>query len=197
MTTAPGDPLGCVHLGVHRIGGHHRLVQVQRFEKLSERGDLVGLAGHPLLGQHGAGGVVQSGQEMGHRHLPPTSPAHGLAIHRDHSASVDGAGAYAHHDLRWASTSAGSRSCSTRRMDDCRGQGLVRRWSQGLQVGGGQVGGVLPYRRQAATAREHSGHSQRQDRRQVMAHTPSVAWVGDAPEDTGRGLARQGGRDGR
>ena len=135
MTTAPGDPLGCVHLGVHRIGGHHRLVQVQRFEKLSERGDLVGLAGHPLLGQHGAGGVVQSGQEMGHRHLPPTSPAHGLAIHRDHSASVDGAGAYAHHDLRWASTSAGSRSCRTRRMDDCRGQGLVRRWSQGLQVG--------------------------------------------------------------
>ena len=82
-------------------------------------------------------------------------------------------------------------------MDDCRGQGLVRRWSQGLQVGGGQVGGVLPYRRQAATAREHSGHSQGQDRRQVMAHTASVAWVGDAPEDTGRGLARQGGRDGR
>jgi len=40
VPTAPGDPLGCVHRGVHRIGGHHRPVQVQRFEKLSERGDL-------------------------------------------------------------------------------------------------------------------------------------------------------------
>lgn len=34
---------------------------------------------------------------------------------------------------------------------------------QGPQVGGGQVDGVLPYRRQAATAREHSGHGQGRD----------------------------------
>ena len=95
MTTAPGDPLGCVHLGVHRIGGHHRLVQVQRFEKLSERGDLVGLAGHPLLGQHGAGGVVQSGQEMRRRVLAGAGPTHGLAVHRDDCSSFDGAGACA------------------------------------------------------------------------------------------------------
>ena len=95
VTTTPGDPLGCVHLGVHRIGAHHRPVQVQRFEKLSECGDLVGLAGHSLLGQHGAGGLVQSGQEMRRRVLAGAGCAHGLTVHRDHSATVDGAGACA------------------------------------------------------------------------------------------------------
>ena len=44
---------------------------------------------------------------------------------------------------------------------------LPRLQSQGLQVGGG----VLPYRSQAATAGQHSGHGQRQHRKQVMTHT--------------------------
>ena len=69
--------------------------------------------------------------------------------------------------------------------------------TQGLQVGGGQVGGVLPYRRQATTAGQHSGHGQGQDREQAMAHTPYVAGICDVPEGTGQGLARQGGRGGR
>ena len=146
MTTAPGDPLGCVHLGVHRIGGHHRLVEVQRFEKLSERGDLVGLAGHPLLGQHGAGGVVQVLQ----------NPADGRL----------------------------------------RRKSLALLQPQGLQVGTSQVGGVLPNRCQVATARQHSGHSQRQDREQAVARSASVAWVGDVPENLDQGLARQGVRGG-
>lgn len=91
VTTLITDPLGGACLGVYRIGAHHHPVQVQRFEKLPECGDVVGLVRHPLLGQHGAGGVVQSGQEMRYRHLPLASPAHGLAVHCDHSASVDGA----------------------------------------------------------------------------------------------------------
>ena len=95
VTTTPGDPLGCVHLGVHRIGGHHRPVHVQRFEQDRQGGDLVGLAGHSLLGQHGAGGVVQSGQEMRCRVLAGAGCAHGLTAHRDHSATVDGADACA------------------------------------------------------------------------------------------------------
>lgn len=41
-----------------------------------------------------------------------------------------------------------------------RRQGLARLQSQGLQVGGGQIGGVLPYRRQAATPGHHSGDGQ-------------------------------------
>ena len=57
---------------------------------------------------------------------------------------------------------------------------LPRLQSQGLQVGGGQVGGVLPYRSQAATAGQHSGHGQRQHRRQVMAHTLPVPGAGGA-----------------
>ena len=70
--------------------------------------------------------------------------------------------------------------------------------SQGLQIGGGQVGGVLPYRSQAATVRQHSGHGQRQDREQAVAHSASVAWVGDVPKEPGPGAgARQGVRGGR
>jgi len=56
------------------------------------RGPLVGLAGHPLLGQYGARGVVQGGQEVRRRILAPARSAHGLAVHRDHPAAVDGAG---------------------------------------------------------------------------------------------------------
>ena len=40
VATLIADPLGGVHLGVHRIGGDHRPVEVQGFEKLPERGDL-------------------------------------------------------------------------------------------------------------------------------------------------------------
>ena len=58
---------------------------------------------------------------------------------------------------------------------------------QGPQVGGGQVDGVLPYRRQAATSGQHPGHGQEQHRGQVKAHTASVAWVGDAPENLDQG----------
>lgn len=67
---------------------------------------------------------------------------------------------------------------------------------QGPQVGGGQVDGVLPYRRQAATSGQHPGHGQEQHRGQVKAHTASVAWVGDAPENLDQGLVRQGVRGG-
>ena len=98
------------------------------------------------------------------------------------------------HDLRRVLRSVGSRSCSTRRMDDCRRQGLPRFQTQGLQVGGGQVGGVLPDGRQAPAACEHSRHGQGQDCEQAVAHAPPIPGVGDVPENLGQGLARQGGR---
>ena len=33
VTIPTDDPLGCVYLGVHRIGGDHHPVKVQRFEQ--------------------------------------------------------------------------------------------------------------------------------------------------------------------
>jgi hypothetical protein len=80
VTTTPGDPLGCACLGVHRIGGGpppRRGPTVRAGP--AGREPLVGLAGHSLLGQHGAGGVVQSGQEMRRRVLAGAGPTHGLA----------------------------------------------------------------------------------------------------------------------
>ena len=79
VTTTPGNPLGCACLGVHRIGGDHRPVQAWGLKQVPQGRDLVGLAGHSLLGQHGAGGLVQSGQEMRRRILAGAGPTHGLA----------------------------------------------------------------------------------------------------------------------
>lgn len=70
-----------------------------------------------------------------------------------------------------------------------RGQDSVRRQYQDLQVGGGQVGGVLPYHCQAATSDQHPGRGQGQDLGQVIAHAPPVPWVGDVPDNVGQGLA--------
>ena len=67
---------------------------------------------------------------------------------------------------------------------------------QGPQVGGGQVDGVLPYRRLTATSGLLPGHGAVQQRGGVEAHTASVAWVGDAPENLDQGLVRQGVRGG-
>ena len=83
------------------------------------------------------------------------------------------------HDLRRVLRSVGSRSCSTRRMDDCRRQGLPRLQAQGPQIRRGQVGGVLPDGRQAPAACEHSRHGQGQDREQAVAHAPPIP--GGAP----------------
>lgn len=93
MTTTPGDPPGCACLSVHRIGAHHHRPGLGAQASPSGPEPLVGLAGHSLLGQHGSGGLVQSGQEMRRRVLAGAGPTHGLAVHRDHPATVDGAGA--------------------------------------------------------------------------------------------------------
>ena len=90
---AAADPLGCAPLGVHGVGGDDRTVQVQGGEQLGQGGDLVGLVGHPPLGQGRAGGLVQGRQEVGGRVGAGAGPAHGLAVHGDHPAAGDGAGA--------------------------------------------------------------------------------------------------------
>ena len=120
-----------------------------------------------------------------------------LPTRRDHPATVDGAGACAQPGPQVGINVSGVQVLQNPADGRLRRKILPRLQSQSLQVGGGQVGGVLPYRSQAATAGQHSGHGQRQHRKQVMTHTPPVPGVGDAPENQGQGLARQGGRGGR
>lgn len=74
------------------VGGHHDPVQIEGLKQLGQGWDLVGLAGHPLLGKHSARGVVQGGQEVRRRILAGARSTHGLAVHRYHPAAVDGAG---------------------------------------------------------------------------------------------------------
>jgi len=76
-----------------------------------------------------------------------------------------------------------------------RWKGLPLLQPQRAQVCAGQVGGVLPYRRQAPGTGQNPGDGQGQDRGQASSARP-IAEVGHVPENLGQGLARQGGRGG-
>ena len=128
------------------------------------------------VGDHGAGGLVQSGQEMRRRVLAGAGPTHGLAVHRDHPATVDGAGACAQPGPQVGINVSGVQVLQNPADGRLRRKILPRLQSQGLQVGGGQVGGVLPYRSQAATAGQHSGDGQGQDHRQASSAHPDGPW---------------------
>ena len=186
-----------VPLWVRRgVGGDDRTVQVQGGEQLGQGGDLVGLVGHPPLGQGRAGGLVQGRQEVGGRVGAGAGPAHGLAVHGDHPAAGDGAGAGEEPRCQ-----AGVEARGVQVLEDppdrrLRRQGPPLLQAQGPQVGRFQVGGVLPDRRQAAASRQYPRHGQAQDRDQGVAHAPPVPRIGHALQDLLQGLARQGGRGG-
>ena len=191
------DPLGGVHLSVHGVGGDHYPAWVEGLEKLSDGGDLwldfsatrAWVSTAPVAWSRAD---RRCGAEVCPRRAPRTVlPSTAMTVLpstvpvRVHN-----------HDLRRVLRSVGSRSCGTRRMVDCRRQGLPRLQAQGPQIRRGQVGGVLPDGRQAPAACEHSGHGQGQDCEQAVAHAPPIPGVGDVPENLGQGLARQDGRGG-
>ena len=72
--------------------------------------------------------------------------------------------------------------------------GRARPASRPRAPGGGQVGDVLPDRRQAPASRQYPRHGQAQDRGQGVAHAPPVPRIGHALQDLPQGPARQGGR---
>lgn len=196
VTTTPTDPLGGVRLGVHGVSGHHDPAWVEGFKQDPESRDLVGFVRDSSLGQDSAGDLVQGRQQMRGRRVAGAGAAHGLAIHGDHCAAVDGAGARAQPGRQ-----VGVEVCGVQVLQDPSDGGL--RWKvlpllqpQRAQVGAGQVGGVLPYRRQAPAAGQHLGDGQGQDRGQVMAHAPKVPGISHVPENLDQGLARQGSRGG-
>ena len=197
VTTTPGDPLGCIPLGAHRIGGGPPPCPCPTVRAAPVgREPLVGLVRHPLLGQHGARGVVQGRQEVRRRGLPQAGCAHGLAVHRDDCSSLDGAGRSAQPRPQTGVEVGGVQVLQHPPDGRLRRQGLPRLQAQGPQIRRGQVGGVLPDGRQAPAACEHSRHGQGQDREQAVAHAPPIPGVGDVPENLGQGLARQGRRGG-
>ena len=176
VATALGDPLGGVHLGVHRVGAHHRPVQAWGLKQPPQRWDLVGFVRDSSLGQDSARGLVQGRQQMRGRCVAGTGAAHGLAIHGDHCAAVDGAGGRAQPGRQ-----VGVEVCGVQVLQDPSDGGL--RWKvlpllqpQRAQVGAGQVGGVLPYRRQAPASSQNPGDGQGQDRGQASSAHPDGPW---------------------
>ena len=168
--------------------------RVQGGEQVPQRGYLVGLVGHPPLGQGRAGGLVQGRQEVGGRVVTGAGPAHGLILHGDHPAAGDGAGAGAQPGGQAGVEARGVQVLQDPPDRGLTGQGPPLPRAQGPQVGRFQVGGVLPYRRQAAASRQYPRHGQGQDRGQGVAHAPPVPGVCHALQDLLQGPARQGGR---
>ena len=199
MAALIADPPGGVHLCVHGVGGDHYPVEVEGLEKLSDGGDLwMDLSATRAWVSTAPVAWSRADRRCGAEACPRRAPRTVLpSIAMTVLPSTVPVRVH-NHDLRRVLRSVGSRSCSTRRMNDCRRQGLPRFQTQGLQVGGGQVGGVLPDGRQAPAACEHSRHGQGQDREQAVAHAPPIP--GGAVmflKNLGQGLARQGRRGGR
>jgi hypothetical protein len=90
------DGLGGLPLAVQRVGGDDRVGDVDRVEKCSQHGDLVGLGSDGELGEHGAGGLAQSAQQV---HQVPgrvARAAQRLAVEGDHPPPGDHGGAQPH-----------------------------------------------------------------------------------------------------
>ena len=68
---------------MHRVGGDHAPGQVQGLQQRRERGDLIRLAVHASLGEHGTGALIEGSQQV--HGLPVTAgmpgAPHRLAIH--------------------------------------------------------------------------------------------------------------------
>ena len=58
------DGVGGLALAVQRIGGDDRVADVDRVQKCSQHGNLVGLGADGELGEHGAGGLAQSAEQV-------------------------------------------------------------------------------------------------------------------------------------
>ena len=177
MASLIADPPGGVRLGVHGVSGHHDPVQVEGFKQDPESRNLwldlpatrswvstAPVAWSKAARRCGAGSSPVRAPRMV---LPSTAiTVRPLMVPvRVHN-----------HDLTRVLRSVGSRSCRTRRIVDCRRQGLARLHPQRPQVGAGQVGGVLPYRRQAPAAGQHPGDGQGQYRGQASSAGPDGPW---------------------
>jgi hypothetical protein len=70
-------------LAAHRIGRHHRPLQVKHREPVRNGGHLIGFLGHRLLRQHPTGLPGKRTDEGDRRIFAVSTAAHGLAIPTD------------------------------------------------------------------------------------------------------------------
>ena len=171
-----------------------RPVQVQRLEQVPQRGDLVGLIGHPPLPHDHAAGLVQGRQQMRGPLPGPPGSAHGLAVHGDHPPAADGAHACAQPGRHPRVEVVGVHPLEHPPDRGLTGQGPPLLQVQVPQVGRFQVGDVLAHRPQRTAPRQDPHHRQAQDRGQGVAHPAPVPGVGHPLQNLLQGLARQGGR---
>ena len=122
VTTTPADPLGGVRLGVHGVSGHHDPAWVEGFKQDPESRDLVGLAGHPLLGSTAPVAWSKAARRCGAGSSPVRAPRMVLPSTAITVRPLMVPVRVHNHALSSASRSAGSRSCRTRRIVDSDGR---------------------------------------------------------------------------
>jgi len=64
VCAAPGQVAGVLALGVQRVGGDDRVLDVQAVAQRGEQGDFIGLGAHLHLAQHHAMNMVQRRQQV-------------------------------------------------------------------------------------------------------------------------------------
>jgi len=172
------DEFGGVVLCVHCIHRHHDVLQVEQSEKVTGGGDFVALGCGGDLAEHGAGGVVERGDQVRRRRGWGAGTAHGLAVQGDDPATTDHLGA-----------------CPAERADDRvedvgvhpgehppdRGLTRPRRTQLGEQLGG-SLADPLPDRGERAGPGQHRRQPHSQQPRQRVPHPAWVPRVGNPPQ---------------
>ena len=176
------DEPGGLPLGVQRVSQDDRPGQVRVPQQRSERGDLVALRIHPLLGDHRGLGAGDRGQEVRGSAAGPPGAAGGLAVHRDHHflaagllAAVPGRGQQPRADLR-------IQRVRVHLVQGPADRGLARHHQapaarvpphpESRQHLRGRRHGPFRDRRQRLRSRRDRRARQRQDRRQLVAAPP-------------------------
>jgi len=96
VTAGGGDLLRGAGLGVHRIHGDDDIGEVEEFQESLYCWDLVGLRGHRKLSDHGAGVLVERGDQVRRGRGFRPRAAHGFAVQGDHATRFGGVGAGPH-----------------------------------------------------------------------------------------------------
>lgn len=174
-----GDRCGGVVLGVHRIDGDHASVQVSGVEpgqEIADSGDLVRLRGHRVLAQHDATVVVQRRDQVRRGRGAGAGTTHGLAVDRDHPATLDLTGPTPRQDSDLAVQRGGveaGEQLAHRGLDRCPVQ------SESVELVGVEVQSPFPDRDERPGAGQDRAYRDSEYPRERVANPARVPGIGN------------------
>jgi hypothetical protein len=174
---------------VHRVHGDDHIGEIEGGQECSHGGDLVALRRGRQLAEHGAGGVVERGDQVRRRGGGGAGTTHGLAVDGDHPATGHDPGPGPGPHER---TDRGVEDVGVEAGEHAPERRSVRGGDPGQPEPGhllrAEVPGPLPDRGVRAGTGNHRAHPQREDHRQLMPNTPPAPRIGN----TGQHLDQTG-----